>query len=157
VGITVEAEGEFTVMLRIPAWCEEGAAVEVNGEPIVAELSPGSYAKLHRTWRPSDTINMDLPMPVRRVESHPYVAENAERIALTRGPLLYCAEQIDSTRATSSWMAKSRPSTWSPTYSEAWLYCRLRLGPQRPAQGGKTVSIAPYVPTKGMRRRIPPG
>jgi DUF1680 family protein len=96
VETTVEAEGEFTVMLRIPAWCEEGAAVEVNGKPVGAELSPGSYANLHRTWRPGDTINMDLPMPVRRVESHPYVAENAERIALTRGPLLYCVEQIDN-------------------------------------------------------------
>jgi uncharacterized protein len=95
VETTVEAEGEFTIMLRIPAWCEEGVAVEVNGEPVEAELSPGSYANLHRTWRPGDTINLDLPMPVRRVESHPYVAENAGSVALMRGPLLYCAEQVD--------------------------------------------------------------
>jgi uncharacterized protein len=39
---------------------------------------------------------MDLPMPVCRVECHPYVAENAGRIALVRGPLLNCAEQIDN-------------------------------------------------------------
>ena len=96
VETTVEAEGEFTVMLRIPAWCEDGAAVEVNGGPVGAQLSPGSYASLRRTWRPGDTIDMDLPMPVRRVECHPYVAENAERIALTRGPLLYFVEQIDN-------------------------------------------------------------
>jgi DUF1680 family protein len=96
VETTVEAEGEFTIMLRIPAWCEEGVAVEVNGEPVEAELSPGSYANLHRTWRPGDTINLDLPMPVRRVESHPYVAENAGSVALMRGPLLYCAEQVDN-------------------------------------------------------------
>jgi DUF1680 family protein len=96
VETTVEAEGEFTIMLRIPAWCEEGVAVEVNGEPVEAELSPGSYANLHRTWRLGDTINLDLPMPVRRVESHPYVAENAGSVALMRGPLLYCAEQVDN-------------------------------------------------------------
>jgi DUF1680 family protein len=96
VEIDVEAEGEFTVMLRIPAWCEEGAAVQVNGQPVDVKISPGSYIEIRRAWSPGDTINMDLPMPVRRVESHPYVAENAGRVALVRGPLLYCAEQIDN-------------------------------------------------------------
>ena len=84
------------MMLRIPAWCEEGATVDVNGQPVDVKISPGSYAKLRREWRPGDTVTMDLPMPVRRVECHPYVAENAGRIALVRGPLLYCAEQIDN-------------------------------------------------------------
>jgi DUF1680 family protein len=96
VEIQIEGEGEFALMLRIPAWCEEGAAVEVNGEPVGAELSPGSYASLRRTWRPGDTIDLDLPMPVRRAECHPYVAENAGSVALMRGPLLYCAEQVDN-------------------------------------------------------------
>jgi uncharacterized protein len=96
VEITVEAEGEFALMLRIPAWCEEGVEVEVNGESVVAGISPGSYANLRRKWRPGDTINIDLPMPVRRLECHPYVPENAGRIALMRGPLLYCAEQADN-------------------------------------------------------------
>jgi uncharacterized protein len=96
VQMQVEGEGEFALMLRIPAWCEEGAAVDVNGEPVDAGLSPGSYAILRRSWRPGDTINMDLPMPVRRVECHPYVAENTGHVALMRGPLLYCAEQTDN-------------------------------------------------------------
>lgn len=84
------------MMLRIPAWCEEGAAVKVNGESVDAGITPGSYAKIRRFWRPGGTINMDLPMPVRRVECHPYVAENAGRVALMRGPLLYCVEQPDN-------------------------------------------------------------
>jgi uncharacterized protein len=96
VEIQVEGEGEFALMLRVPAWCEEGVEIEVNGELVDAGIFPGSYANLRRTWRPGDTINMDLPMPVRRVECHPYVAENAGRIALMRGPLLYCAEQADN-------------------------------------------------------------
>jgi DUF1680 family protein len=94
--IQIEGEGEFALMLRIPAWCEEGAAVEVNGGPVGAELSPGSYASLRRTWRPGDKIALHLPMPVRRVECHPYVAENAGRVALIRDPLLYCVEQADN-------------------------------------------------------------
>jgi uncharacterized protein len=96
VEMDVEAEGEFSVILRIPAWCEEGAAVQVNGQLVDVEISPGSYAKLRRKWRPGDTISMDLSMPVRCVECHPYVAENAGRAVLMRGPILYCVEQTDN-------------------------------------------------------------
>jgi DUF1680 family protein len=96
VEITVESEGEFAFMLRIPAWCEEGAQIKVNGEPLDVVISPGSYVNLRRAWSYGDTINMDLPMTIRRIECHPYVTENTGRIALMRGPLLYCAEQIDN-------------------------------------------------------------
>jgi uncharacterized protein len=96
VEINVEAEGEFALMLRVPAWCEEGMTVEVAGEPVDLEISPGSYMQIRRAWRPGDTVSLGLPMPVRRVECHPYVTENTGRVALMRGPLLYCAEQADN-------------------------------------------------------------
>jgi uncharacterized protein len=96
VEIDVEAEGEFALMLRVPSWCEEDAAVEVNGESADARISPGSYMEIRRSWRSGDAVNLHLAMPVRRVESHPYVAENARRVALMRGPLLYCVEQTDN-------------------------------------------------------------
>ena len=60
------------------------------------ETSPGSYVEIRRPWRSGDTLNMNLPMPVRRVECHPYVTENTRRVALMRGPLLYCVEQADN-------------------------------------------------------------
>jgi DUF1680 family protein len=96
VEIEVEGEGDFALMLRIPAWCERGAAVEVNGEPFDVATSPGSYAGVRRSWRPGDTVRLTLPMPVRRVESHPRVTENVGRVALVRGPLLYCVEAVDT-------------------------------------------------------------
>jgi DUF1680 family protein len=96
ITIEVEGAGNFSLFLRIPGWCEEGAALEVNGEPFNGRLIPGSYAEVRRTWEPQDTVRLHLPMPVRRIESHPHVAENAGRIALTRGPLLYCIEQADN-------------------------------------------------------------
>jgi DUF1680 family protein len=96
VEINVEAEGEFALMLRVPAWCEEGATVQVAGEPVDLDISPGSYMQIRRAWRPGDTVGLGLPMPVRRVECHPYVTENTGRVALMRGPLLYCAEQADN-------------------------------------------------------------
>ncbi len=96
VEITVEGEGEFSLMLRIPSWCSEGATVAVNGDPSDLEISSGSYFELHRAWTRGDTVRLDLPMPVRLVESHPYVAENRGRVALMRGPLLFCVEKADN-------------------------------------------------------------
>jgi len=96
VEITVEGEGEFSLMLRIPSWCAEGATVAVNGGQSEAGISPGSYFELRRAWNPGDTVRLYLPMPVRLVESHPYVAENRGRVALMRGPLLYCVEVADN-------------------------------------------------------------
>ncbi|MBW3633666.1 MAG: glycoside hydrolase family 127 protein [Chloroflexi bacterium] len=96
ITIEVDGEGDFSLMLRIPAWCEEGATLTVNDEPLPESLVPGRYAEVRREWRPGDTVRLSLPMPVRRVESHPYVEENTGRVALMRGPLLYCLEQIDN-------------------------------------------------------------
>jgi uncharacterized protein len=96
VEFDVEAGGEFALMLRVPSWCEEDATVEVNGESGDARISPGSYMEIRRAWRSGDTLNLHLPMAVRRVECHPYVAENEGRVALMRGPLLYCVEQADN-------------------------------------------------------------
>jgi DUF1680 family protein len=96
IAITVGGEGTFSLWLRIPGWCEHGATLNVNGAPSLDSLVPGSYAEVRREWRPGDTVHLSLPMPVRCVESHPYVEENAGRVALMRGPLLYCVEQIDN-------------------------------------------------------------
>ena len=83
-------------MLRIPGWCAEEPEIEVNGERIDTPTSPGSYVEIHREWRAGDVVRLSLPMPVYLVESHPYVAENAGRVAIMRGPLLYCVEQVDN-------------------------------------------------------------
>ncbi len=96
VAIVVDGAGSFTLRLRVPAWCEEGCAIEVNGQPLANSVQPGTYAAIERTWQAGDTVRLRLPMPVRRVACHPYVAENAGRTALMRGPLLYCVESADN-------------------------------------------------------------
>jgi DUF1680 family protein len=96
VSISVEGEGSFSLLLRLPAWCEEEVALDVNGRPFTGQLRPGSYVQLHRAWRTGDVVRLDLPMPVRRVRCHPHVAGNAGRVALMRGPILYCLEQADN-------------------------------------------------------------
>jgi len=96
IAIEVNGEGAFDVRLRVPSWCGDGATLAVNGEPISLAAAHG-YAEIRREWHPGDVVHLNLPMPVRRVESHPHVSENTGRIALMRGPLLYCIEQADNT------------------------------------------------------------
>lgn len=87
--------GDFTLNLRIPAW-SRGASVRVNGESLPAsEAAHGQYATIRRVWKVGDVVTVSLPMPVVRVVAHPRVAEDAGRVALRRGPLLYCVEAAD--------------------------------------------------------------
>lgn len=94
VTLTIDAAAEFDLRLRIPGWCEEPVGLTVNGAPVAAAAS-GSYAGIRRLWRPGDVVRLHLPMPPRQVESHPYALENVGRVALMRGPLLYCVEAAD--------------------------------------------------------------
>lgn len=93
VEIEVVGDGEFALWLRVPGWAQNGAELTVNEDPV--EALPGTYAEIRRTWHGGDTVRLYLPMPVRRMESHPYVLENNGRVALMRGPLLYCVEEAD--------------------------------------------------------------
>jgi hypothetical protein len=83
---------EVTLHLRIPGWAKE-AKLSVNG---VSQLvKPGTYPAIVRRWAKGDRIELDLPMPVRVVESHPRVEETKNHIAICRGPLVYCLESPD--------------------------------------------------------------
>lgn len=95
VTLELHTEGTYGLMLRIPSWCEEGASMTVNGERCPEEVRSGTYARLVRTWKVGDAVQLNLPMPVRYIEAHPYVFEAAGRAALARGPILYCVEGLD--------------------------------------------------------------
>jgi DUF1680 family protein len=96
VDLEVDGEGAFTLYLRVPGWCEPGATIHVNGECQPDPPVPGSYATIRRDWRRGDTVRLQLPMPVRLIEAHPHLFEDAGRVAVTRGPLVYCLEQADN-------------------------------------------------------------
>jgi len=98
VSITVqmEAEAPFALALRVPGW-SRGASLAVNGQAMdVAPIMRQGYAWIERTWRPGDVVTLELPMPVERVEAHPAVHEDAGRVALQRGPVVYCLEEADN-------------------------------------------------------------
>ncbi len=94
VELEVKGAGEFALFLRIPSWCS-GARLRVAGAPAAVAPVPGAYAELRRSWRRGDRVELELDMPVRMLESHPHLLENAGRVALARGPVLYCVEGAD--------------------------------------------------------------
>jgi len=98
VRLTVRPErpARFTLALRIPGWCR-AARLKVNGKPTgLARITKRGYARLTRLWRTGDTVELRLSMPVERIEAHPSVREDCGRVALMRGPVVYCLEQIDN-------------------------------------------------------------
>ncbi|MGC2638341.1 MAG: beta-L-arabinofuranosidase domain-containing protein [Acidobacteriaceae bacterium] len=85
----------FPLMVRIPAWCS-GESVRMNGERIASGPRVDGYLRIARTWDPGDVVELEMPMPVRPVRANPLVQADAGRVALMRGPLVYCAESVDN-------------------------------------------------------------
>jgi len=111
VTVEPEKEAEFVICVRIPGWARnqpvpsdlytfahtlpDEVVLQVNGKPVPLEIQKG-YARIERTWKQGDTIELRLPMPVRRVVSHPNVKPNRGKVALQRGPVVYCLEGPDN-------------------------------------------------------------
>jgi DUF1680 family protein len=94
--IRCEEPTRFTLALRIPGWCR-GARARLNGRPLRLEpLTRNGYARVRRLWRPGDEVALTLPMPVERIEANPSVVANAGRVALQRGPVVFCLEAVDN-------------------------------------------------------------
>ncbi len=94
IEITAQTEGDYTVALRIPAWAKK-SEITINGEEITVPVVSG-YAYCKRSWRAGDTIVLNLPMEVKVMEANPKVVDLCGRGAITRGPLVYCAERADN-------------------------------------------------------------
>jgi DUF1680 family protein len=87
---------EFTLALRLPGWCR-GARAKLEGRTLrLAPITRKGYARIRRRWHPGDRIELVLPMPVERALANPAVAADAGRVALQRGPLVYCLEGVDN-------------------------------------------------------------
>jgi DUF1680 family protein len=84
---------DFIFYLRIPGWAT-GARVAVNGKAVEG-ARPGEYLPIQRNWKPGDTATLNLPMTTEIVASNPRVSEDAGRVALRRGPIIFCMEQLD--------------------------------------------------------------
>ena len=90
----MRAAGAYAVCLRVPGWSKE-CRLTVNGSPADAEMRNG-YACVRRAWREGDELELTLDMRVRLIRANPAVHEDCGRVAVNRGPLVYCAEEQDN-------------------------------------------------------------
>ncbi len=94
VKVTVEGAGCFGIAIRIPGWCHDYTLI-VAGEPVF--IRPvGGYVMFNRKWAEGDEILLKMDMPVSLVEANPLVREDVGKLAVTRGPLVYCLEETDN-------------------------------------------------------------
>ncbi len=84
---------EFTVFLRIPGWSKT-STVAVNGKR-VDNVVPGRYLAIRRRWTSDDKVELNLDMSPQLLEANPAVADDLGNIAVQRGPVVFCMEQID--------------------------------------------------------------
>jgi DUF1680 family protein len=96
VRLTVEeAPGTaWALQLRIPSW-SDAALLRVNGQPADASAGPNGYARVERGWSAGDVVELELAMAPRLMEAHPWVESTRGCVAIERGPLVYCLEQVD--------------------------------------------------------------
>jgi uncharacterized protein len=146
----------FALRIRIPGWAQgdpvpgslyhyaknkesDTPRLAVNGEPLSVTFEDG-YAVIDRTWQQGDRVEVLLPMPVRRVISHPEVVTNQGLVAVERGPLVYCLEGIDN-----DGKALGRSLSDSAHFSVQWQPDLLQgVNLIRAGQGGEDLTFIPY-------------
>ncbi|MFI0848908.1 glycoside hydrolase family 127 protein [Mesorhizobium sp. IMUNJ 23232] len=94
LSLSPAAPKRFALRLRIPGWCRT-ASLSMNGETVPLEVGKG-YATVIREWRAGDEVCISFDMPVERLYANPEVGEDAGRVALKRGPVVYCVEETDT-------------------------------------------------------------
>jgi DUF1680 family protein len=108
-----ETSRKFSMKVRIPGWAvneaipgglyrfesqnSEAYKIMLNGESIKSEIKNG-YAEIKRQWKKGDKIELDFPMPVRKVVADERIQADVGKIAVQRGPIIYCAEWPDNNK-----------------------------------------------------------
>jgi DUF1680 family protein len=113
ITITPDQPFEFNILVRIPGWAlnqpvpgdlysftdpvKGKPEIRVNGIKLDYSIKNG-YAVVNRTWKKGDIIELALPMPVQKVIANPQVSDDKNKVALERGPIVYCIETTDNSR-----------------------------------------------------------
>ncbi|MBQ0043399.1 MAG: glycoside hydrolase family 127 protein [Bacteroidales bacterium] len=105
-----EQEGQFAVMVRVPGWAKEapvdtglysfvdnkgGVKVSVNGGKDISGKLVDGYVVIDRKWKSGDEISVDFNMDVRKVQACDKVEDDRGKLAIMRGPVVYCLEGVD--------------------------------------------------------------
>lgn len=147
----------FALHLRIPGWARNETVpsdlyryddeldpyadvrLRLNGEPLPIATDKG-YVVVERTWQPGDRIELDLPLFVRRVVSHPQVEANQGRVAIERGPVVYCWEFADNSGKPDD-VRVAGEVEFTPVYDPEFLGGATKLTAQVDGHG---LTLIPY-------------
>ena len=95
----VQSDGTpWSLQLRVPAWCA-APEVRLNGADLDVTPQANGYVGIHRAWGAADCLELRLPVMPRLTEPHPRIESARGCVAIERGPLVYCLEQVDSASA----------------------------------------------------------
>lgn len=111
IKVSPQQKSNFTLKLRIPGWSDNrpvpgdlysyennsttGPSIKINGEEIKYELEKG-FAILQHTWQKGDEVELNLPMDVKKVLANKKVEDDRGKMAIERGPIVYCLEEKDN-------------------------------------------------------------
>ena len=138
--VNPKEERAFDLHLRIPHWCS-AANLTVNGAPADARPNAKGYAVVRRTWKAGDKVELSLPMEIQRIEAHPQVTADAGRVAIQRGPLVYCFEAVDNDGRVSNIVLDREPKLRIQPQADLLGGITLIRGQ---ARGGRQVTAIPY-------------
>jgi DUF1680 family protein len=150
--ISAEKPVDFNLKIRIPGWAQNQpvpsdlytyaneSEVEVhlfiNNEPVSVETING-YHTISRQWKEGDVIELELPMPVRKVVPNENVKEIAGKLSIERGPIVYCAEQADNPDGVLN-RSVSVDEIFKPTYFSSELQGIVKL------KSANELTLVPY-------------
>ncbi len=153
------------IRLRIPGWARNVPApgslyaydakldrqprVSLNGRAVSATADSTGYVTLDREWRTGDSIELDFPIETRRVAADPRVREDRNRMAIERGPIVYCAEwpDVEGGRALTllfSTRNEMKPALGDGIASGATVLETEAHGIANPSLDAKPVKLIPY-------------
>ena len=167
IEVTPENDGkEFTLWMRIPTWCgderfvagelynyadkaEGKATATVNGKHITANCVDG-FLPIKRKWNKGDKVELELPMSMRFSIADERVKADSNRVCITRGPLVYCAETADNKFPVSEYFIndinkKEKTSTFSEGILKGITAIEIEAGAATiDSEEQATLTLVPY-------------
>lgn len=155
VRIKIESPAEFPLHLRLPSW-SESPQVKLNGEPIAQNaiaLAPPARASMRsaqlrsvflslaRAWSPADLLELTFDMPIQLRRAHPKVKGHADKVAISRGPLVYCLESADNPNV-DIFNAKVNTASLRPTFDASILGGIMKI--EARSADGQPLTFIPY-------------
>ncbi len=131
IKINPSKPGKFSLLVRIPGWAQNQAfptdlyhfrtvekskaTISLNGKSLAVNIRNG-YALISREWKKGDRLVVDLPMPVRELIANPLIKDDIGKMALQRGPLVYCVEWADNKETGTLSLLMNQKSIYTTEY-----------------------------------------